>query len=44
MIETKQEVNQPSASDILLNEINKQKDYIVYLESRINNLETVLRN
>lgn len=44
MIDVKQEASNPSALAILLNEINKQKDYIAYLESKINNIETTLRS
>ena len=44
MIDIKQEVNQPSALTILLETINNQKEYITYLESRINNIEMALRN
>lgn len=43
-MDIKQEVNQPSALTVLLENINNQRDYITYLESRINNLETALRN
>jgi len=42
--ETRQEINQPSALTILLETINNQKDYINFLESRINNIEILLRN
>lgn len=44
MIDIKQEVNQPSALTILLENINNQRDYITYLESRINNIEAALRS
>lgn len=42
--EVKQEINQPSALTILLETINNQKDYINFLEGRINNIEILLRN
>lgn len=44
MIEVKQEVKQPSALNTLLETINAQKDYIIYLEGRLNNIEMQLRN
>lgn len=44
MIEIKQEVNQPSALTILLETINAQRDYITFLEGRLNNIEMQLRN
>lgn len=44
MIEIKQEVSQPSALTILLETINAQRDYITFLEGRLNNIEMQLRN
>ena len=43
-MDIKQEVSQPSALTILLENINNQRDYINYLENRINNIEIALRN
>ena len=44
MLEIKQEVNQPSALTILLENINNQRDYITYLEGRLNIIERLLNN
>ena len=44
MISEVKQVNQPSALTILLETINAQKDYITYLEGRLNNIEMQLRN
>lgn len=42
--EVKQEVKQPSALNTLLETINAQRDYITYLEDRLNNIERQLNN